>query len=775
MSDHYIDQVFGPRGLISVQLEGYEQRAEQIQLAHVIDQGFCEGKHVLAEAPCGTGKSLAYGVPAVAHACYNHKRCVITTANIQLQEQLFYKDFPFLKQVLPFKFSFALMKGKNNYLCLDRISEGELDGSFNRLRAKPHTRQQMSQVLAWARQTGTGDKTELSPAPSDEVWRAFSVTAEDCKAEQCTRKEECWARLARAAAMGSHIIITNYHMLFAHLAVRRQTGEDLVLPPFEHLVMDEAHEAAEIARSFMGFSLSKFVFAKLTRWLRGLGQNYAKLRSELDTEAEAFFAMVKAIHDDKLYNIRLRMPGWDKGAHGKLLPLLEQCSEAALAIIRQARQVPAQGEKKAKKKEEGEARKLLEAAHAHEVAMSARGRLLNMVNLSDSNLVYWIEVTSARNAILKTKPIDVSATLREELFKKTRASIMTSATLSTGGHFEFLKTELGVPDNTLQTIVSSPFNFTEQSLLVVPAGGPEPKEERAFQEATADAIVQVAQACGGRTLCLFTSIRNMNAVYDLVSQRRLPYRLLLQGKDMQRMELYRIFREDATSLLFGVASFWTGVDIPGEALIGLVIDKLPFPNMSDPFSDAIKTKWKDSFKRYSLPRAIITLKQGIGRLIRRKDDYGVVVVVDKRAVEHQSYARQFLLSLPPMSSSRELSDISVFLKPHLERAAAARAQQNAQLAADARGRTEAERAKHREEQVEEWLIYLRAVAKSYDLDTVEALRRDMADAIYHETVDLPTVLAKVGPEFPAEQERLAKLYAEAQELAKDVDEPLADL
>jgi ATP-dependent DNA helicase DinG len=670
MSDHYIDQVFADGGLFAKALEGYEQRPEQIQLAHVIDEGFCAGKHVLAEAPCGTGKSLAYGVPAIAHACHNQKRCVITTANIQLQEQLFYKDFPFLQRVLPFKFSFALMKGKNNYLCLDRISEGELDGSFNRLRAKPYLRKQMSQLLEWARETETGDKTELTPAPADEVWRAFSVTAEDCKAEQCTRKDECWAKLARAIAMDAHVVITNYHLLFAHLAVRRQTGVDLVLPPFEHLVMDEAHEAAEIARSFMGFSLSKFVIAKLVRWLRGLGDNYAKLRSELDTEAEAFFSMAKAVHDDKLYNIRLRSPGWDKGLHGKLLPLLDQCTDAAAAILRQARrEVP-----KSDKEGDSVARKIQEAAHASSVAASVRARLLNVVNLADQNLVYWIELTSAKNAIIKTKPIDVSAMLHEELFKKTRSSIMTSATLSTGGHFEFLRTELGVPDNTLQTIVSSPFNFTEQSLLVVPQDTPDTKDEFRFQQAVADAIAQVAQACGGRTLCLFTSIKNMKAVHELVRKRRLPYRLLLQGAEMQRMELYRAFREDESSLLFGVASFWTGVDVPGEALIGLVIDKLPFPNMSDPFNDAIKTKWKDSFKRYSLPRAIITLKQGIGRLIRRKDDYGVVVVADRRAVESSSYSRQFLLSLPPMSSSRSLADIPIFLKPHQERAVAKRAE-----------------------------------------------------------------------------------------------------
>ena len=683
-SEHYIDQIFGADGLLAQQLPGYEMRPEQVQLAHTIDQGFCEGRHVLAEAPCGTGKSLAYGVPAIAHACYNKKRCVICTANIQLQEQLYYKDLPFLQGVLPFKFSFALMKGKSNYFCQDRRIQGQADGSFDKLRARPSTRKELTDVIAWADYTRTGDKTELNPAPSPAAWNAVSVSSDDCKGEDCGFFETCFYQQAKRKAMQCHIVVTNYHMLFGHLAVRKLTGQDLVLPPFEHLVMDEGHEAAEIARKFMGFTLSRFVIEKLTRWLRGLGPKYRDLMHRLATAAESFFAVVRAVREDRLYNIRLRAPSWEHGAHAALLPLLDECVELAIKSMKNQDITPQMRS---------------DAAQAYNTASSSKARLLNCVNLHDPNFVYWIELTAAKNAIINARPIDVSSMLRDELFLRTRASIMTSATLSTGGTFDFIRGETGVPTGALESIVTSPFNFTEQALFVVPMDSPQPKEDVAFARACAEAVTTVAKACGGRTLCLFTSNKNMKATHDLVRRKKLPYRLLLQGSDLQRMELYRIFREDETSVLFGVASFWTGVDIPGEALIGLVIDKLPFPNMSDPFVDAVKVKWKDSFKRYMVPKAIITLKQGVGRLIRRRDDYGVVVVVDRRIVEHSAYNRQFLLSLPPMASSRQLEDIPGFLEPRRQRAEELRRQQEVRAKVEeARHRAESEIAEESEDE-----------------------------------------------------------------------------
>ncbi len=635
MSD-YLDEVFGNGGLFASRFPGYEMRDGQVALARMVDQAMQENRHALGEGPCGTGKGVAYGVPAVHHAHHHKKRVVIATANIALQEQLVRKDLPMLAEVLPWKFSFALLKGRNNYYCLDRAAESEARGELSGLYDDEQDRQ-MDAVLAWAKATTSGDVSELTFVPLPQVWSKVSVGSDECKGEECRFRETCFAEKARETAKAADIIVTNYHLLFAHLAVRRETGQDLVLPPFDLLVLDEAHEAAEIARDFFGFSVSEHSVGSLGRYAADFGDK--KLAERLRREAEDFFSRVAAFARTPAYRRRLKTPGF--AATAKVVGELRALATKALARV----------------EDEGlEREKRATARNAYRLATTAAERISEAVQQADAGKVYWIELDGKGRARLKAKPVDVSEVLRAELFEKTDSVTLVSATLTAAGTFDFVRRELGVPDGALEVVAETPFDFEHQALLVVPEGLPDPREPT-FVDAVAGVVQRVIELCDGRTLGLFTSYKNLNAVYDRVAGN--GHRVLRQG-DLPRAELTRIFKEDISSVLLGTESFWTGIDVPGEALTGLVIDKLPFPHPEDPVIDAICERDPRAFQNYLVPKAIITLRQGVGRLIRSQKDIGVVVLLDRRIAE-KSYGRQFLKSLPPMLTARRLDNISRFL------------------------------------------------------------------------------------------------------------------
>lgn len=640
----YLSEVFGDGGLFASRFPGYEMREGQVELARMVDEAMRGGRHALGEGPCGTGKSVAYSVPAVWHAHHAKKRVVIATANIALQEQLVRKDLPMLASVLPWSFSFALLKGRNNYLCLDRMAESEARGELRGPYYDDQQRQ-VDDVLAWAEATRTGDASELSFIPHAQVWSRFSVGFDECKGDGCPFRDDCFAERAKTAAQGADIVVTNYHMLFAHLAVREATGQDLVLPAFDLLVLDEAHEAADIARAFFGFTVSEHTLTRLASAAADLGDK--ALAGELRQEAQRLFGQLAEYARSPRYKKRLKAPGFasDAGvqrALGKLVVLATARAEDELA----------------ERKERATARNVARSAAV------AGARLTEGLLQSDADKVYWLDVDQKGRAKLRAKPIDVSALLREELFGRCPSVSLVSATLTTSGTFDFVRRELGVPDGALEVIAETPFDFASQALLVVPERLPDPREPE-FIDAASRIFQQVVDACEGRTLGLFTSYRNLNAVYERIDGG--AHRVLRQG-DLPRAELTRIFKEDTGSILLGTESFWTGIDVAGEALTGLVIDKLPFPPPDDPVIDAICERDPRAFDNYLVPRAIIALRQGVGRLIRCKTDVGVAVILDKRIAE-KGYGRRFLKSLPPMLSTRRVENISRFL----EEAAYARA------------------------------------------------------------------------------------------------------
>jgi len=641
--DDYISEVFGAGGLFASRFPNYEVREGQVALARMVDQAMTSERHALGEGPCGTGKSVAYAVPAVWHANRHQKRVVIATANIALQEQLVRKDLPMLAEVLPWPFSFALLKGRNNYLCLGRLAESELNGDLAGL--FDDQQRQVDDVLAWTRRTGTGDVSELPFIPGPQVWSRFSVGSEECMRDGCPLREDCFAERARAAAQDADVVVTNYHLLFAHLAVRRETGQDLVLPPFDLLVLDEAHEAAEIAREFFGFTVSEHTFGRLASAAADLGQKH--LARDLRLEAERLFQRLGDHARSPRYRRRLRTPGVasDTGL---------QRAVSALVALSAARA----GDTSLDKKERAT------AANVARNAGTAAARLTEGLGLIEPGKVYWLDLDPKGRVKLRSKPIDVSTLLRAELFDRCPSVTAVSATLTTSGTFDFVRRELGVPEGALEVIADTPFDFATQALLVVPERMPDPREPE-FVDAAADVFREVLRACDGRTLGLFTSYRNLNSVYDRLAGTR--HRLLRQG-DLPRAELTRIFKEDVGSVLLGTESFWTGIDVAGEALTGLVIDKLPFPHPDDPVIDAICERDPRAFDNYLVPMAIIALRQGIGRLIRCKTDIGVAVILDRRIAE-KGYGRKFLKSLPPMLTTRRTENISRFL----EEAAYARA------------------------------------------------------------------------------------------------------
>lgn len=634
----YLEAVFGDRGLFASRFPGYEMREGQVALARVVDEAMRDRRHALGEGPCGTGKGIAYGVPSVWHAHHEKKRVVIATANIALQEQLVEKDLPLLREVLPWPFTFALLKGRNNFLCIDRLRESEARGELAGLYDDEQDRQAEA-VLEWARRTQTGDVSELPFVPLPQVWSKASVGSDECKGDDCPFRDDCFAERAKAVAREADIVVTNYHMLFAHLAVRRETGQDLVLPPFDLLVCDEAHEAAEIARDFFGFTVSEHAITRLARTATDLGDR--KLADRLRQRAGELFDRAAAFARSPAYRCRLQQPGFVATALlARELEALAKLGEAIAGDELRAREMRATGRNTVR------------------LARTAGARIEEAAQQSDPGKVYWIDLDGRDRAKLKAKPIDVSALLREELFGATESVTLVSATLTTGGTFDFVRGELGVPDGALEVVAESPFDFQSQALLVVPDEGlPEPRDAE-FADAAADFVGRVMDLCDGRTLGLFTSYRVLNAVYDRVSGN--GHRVLRQG-DLPRTELARIFKEDVRSVLLGTESFWTGIDVPGEALTGLVIDKLPFPHPEDPVVSAICERDPQAFNNYLVPKAIITLRQGVGRLIRSQQDIGVVVLLDRRIAEKR-YGRRFLRSLPPMLTTRRIENISRFLE-----------------------------------------------------------------------------------------------------------------
>lgn len=623
-------EFFGESGVLASELDSYSPRVGQVQMAEAVEEALLCGDSIMIEAPTGTGKSLAYLVPAIQWAMQNNSKVVVATANIALQEQLMKKDLPFLQRAMGLDFKFALAKGRSNYLCLNAI-EGDVDeseaGAFQ---------EQLEDVLTWANETATGDLSDLNYQLNYRVKRLVTVSSDDCLGKDCPQRERCFAQLAKAKFAEAHIIVANYAMLFVDMLVYDATdGVVNILPPHEVVVFDEAHRAPDIARDFFGKKLYAGTVRKAVSGLRKGNKLFGEDTREAANELANAVTFASEIFFQALGNcVPKHQPRivdkLDVDASG-LIKSLQETAELYSSIA---------DDEDAMIEERARAEKLLRRCQ------SISSMVQDFLSLEPDDHVHYFD-TSGASLALASKPVHVGPLLSERLTGKT--VIATSATLTVGGSFAPMAEELGMRSaSTL--IVQSPFDHERQSAFSLSPSAPEPNHQD-FPGWAAREIERIVRASDGRALCLFTSYRNLDAAYDHLRRAKLPFKLMRQN-DAPPTRLIERFKADKHSVLLGTGTFWAGIDVPGEALSVVIIDKLPFPGKSDPVLDWITAREGDWFMKYSIPRAVIEFRQGVGRLIRSAEDRGVVVVLDQRLTT-KGYKKIFLRSLPPMTIHRD--------------------------------------------------------------------------------------------------------------------------
>lgn len=646
-----MEEIFGKGGLIAKYHKDYEYRTGQIKMAEAVLRAFEDKKHLIVEAGTGTGKTLAYLVPAIAAAIGQKKRVIISTGTKNLQEQLMEKDIPFLQKVLPKKFTAADMKGRSNYACLYRVAKAEnqpvLDG-LNEMDSFEEVRQ-------WVRETATGDRAELVNLPENiSFWSRINAKSETCLGQKCPDFEPCFVTRMRQRAEEADIVIVNHHLFFADLNIRgNEYGR--VLPDYAAVIFDEAHLIEDIAADYFGFQVSTFQIDELMRDTENLPitdsivvRDMTKLIARIIGLADQFWTrFIQGRGQDGRYPL-LPNSFAQKMTNGEIraTPLGEAYFALDSALERLESGVDVYAEK------------MTEAESLVRRVRQTRFDLDFVCSQAEKNYVYWLE-RRGRGMFLRASPIDVSNLLQEKLFDKLDTVVMTSATLSSNGKFDFIKDRLGLDTAKTDTMLApSAFDYQKQAIIYLPKAMPEPRAPE-FTQMAANEIVKILNVTNGRAFVLSTSNASMNQLYEFVSMR-VNYPCLIQGS-MSKAGLLDRFRRTPNAVLFATSSFWQGVDVQGEQLSCVIIDKLPFAVPTDPIV-AARTRFIDenggkSFFDYSVPQAVITLKQGIGRLIRSANDKGVIALLDPR-LKTKGYGKDFLNSLPRTRITSELKDVA---------------------------------------------------------------------------------------------------------------------
>jgi ATP-dependent DNA helicase DinG len=638
-----IEGIFGPGGLLEKRHPGYEFRPSQLAMAELAEQAFEKHQHTVIEAGTGTGKTLAYLIPAIRSG----RRVVVSTATKSLQEQLFQKDVPFLQRYFAPNLKVAMMKGRANFLCRQKVHQ--MDG-------QPVLKgideiDWFSQIRDWAKLTETGDRSELTFLPDDaELWNRIDARSDLCTGQKCAEFQRCFITAMHQRAQEADLIIVNHHLFFADLAIRQEDFGS-ILPEYSAVVFDEAHEIEDVASDYFGRQLSSYRFDELARdtdnMLRVLQIDAAPLRrhlTRLRERARSFF--------ERFPEREGRYPFGPAERHAFLDSSREEYGELASAVKR----VEAELSALTPKPEE-----VIAMARR---AAETRRELAFLMESEEKSYVYWYE-RRGRGVFLAATPIDVSQILREKLFEQFDTVVLTSATLAVGGRFDYLKQRLGVmPAN--ETVLPQEFDYPEQALLYLPRELPDVRNP-VFAASAADEIARLLEISRGRAFCLFTSYVQMRDIYERVSAR-VKFPLLLQGTAPRSILLDR-FRSTPNAVLFATSSFWQGVDVPGAQLSCVIIDKLPFAVPSDPIVAArvraLEEDGRNAFAEYQIPEAVLALKQGFGRLIRSKTDRGILSILDNR-IRRMQYGKIFLESLPEYTTTQDLADVARFMENHPE-------------------------------------------------------------------------------------------------------------
>ena len=642
-------QFFAPKGLLSTAHPNYEFRRGQLQMAEAVEQAIQERKHLIVEAGTGTGKTLAYLLPAIRSG----ERVIISTGTKTLQEQLFFKDIPFLEQHLG-KLRVCYMKGRNNYLCRQKLYDLKAQPGLSGLVNIDH----LQQIAEWEPETGSGDRTELTGLPENSpLWQKLDAGNERCTGQDCKLWDRCFITEMHRRMLESDIIIVNHHLFFAGLALKQAGVPNAVLPEFTTVIFDEAHELEDIASNYFGVSVSNLRFEELARDIDtklqqekamrpGLLQALARLR-----ERAAFF-----------YSILPK--GQGRFAFTNRAEFLEEAGNEYDAVMQALQWIFSELQLVTDK--------VPEVGNFSRRTEEIRTQLEFIIQGTDKNIVYWIEHrgefrrgrTGQSHIILQATPIDISQILKQALFEEMDTVVLTSATLAVaagpqGGNFDYIRQRLGMA-HARELVVPSHFDYANQAILYVPPDLPPPTED-AFVAKAAEKIRRLLAITQGRAFCLFTSHAQMRQIHDLL-ESQLDYPMLLQGS-APKNALLEQFRLTPNAVLFATGSFWQGVDVQGEQLSCVIIDRLPFAVPSDPVVaariQAVNETGGNAFYEYQVPAAVIALKQGFGRLIRSIKDRGLLVLLDNRILK-QRYGKVFVESLPAYKKTRDLTDVEQF-------------------------------------------------------------------------------------------------------------------
>jgi ATP-dependent DNA helicase DinG len=630
-------QFFGRHGALSKWHPNYEFRAGQVEMAEAVESALADKRHLIVEAGTGTGKTLAYLVPALQSG----KRIVVSTGTKNLQEQLFFKDVPFLQQHFPRPLKVCYMKGRNNYACRQKIYDADKEAVLTGLEEVAD----FQIIQEWEKTTEFGDRAEIKTLPEGSAaWAKVDARSDLCTGQKCPNYERCFITLMHQRAAESDIVIVNHHLFFADLSIKDDNYEGGILPDYHAVVFDEAHEIENVVGEYFGVSVSNYRLQDLRRDISVIARmkkfgtpELDRVLQRLDEIAGQFFALFGDAERRVAFTGRAAFREDNEEIYGDLLASLDLIGSHLKLLQNPPEEI------------------LPLYRRAMELSMALR---FIMEDEDDERYVFWME-RRGRGTYLQATPIDVSNILTERLFDKVETIVMASATLAVAGTFEYVERRLGV-SGARTLIVPGHFDYAKQALLYVPQRLPDPRDP-AFTKLAAEEVSRILGHSRGRAFVLFTSYQQMRLVYDAVSFN-LEYPTLLQGTG-PRSALLDEFRSTPHCVLFATASFWQGVDVPGEQLSCVIIDKLPFASPSDPVVNAriesIRKAGGNPFYDYQIPQAAIALKQGFGRLIRSKSDRGVLVLLDNR-ITKQRYGQVFFDSLPDYAFTTNIDHVEKF-------------------------------------------------------------------------------------------------------------------
>jgi ATP-dependent DNA helicase DinG len=642
---------FAADGPIAKALPGFEARRGQLEMADRAADVFSDGGVLLAEAGTGTGKTLAYLIPAIL----SRRRVLVSTGTKNLQEQIFYKDLPVLRESLGLPFTATYMKGRGNYLCLHRFESFKEGGTAQSLGFTRDESIYVRLIDEWRTETDTGDRAELEDLPEDlPFWKDIAATSENCIGAECPHYNDCFVTRMRQRAAESDLVVVNHHLLCADAAVR-QSAYGEVIPACHYAVVDEAHQLEDVATQYFGIAVSNYRVDDLGRDVtravaakllpdEEAADNLKGRAERVADHARAFFSVLQLIRFDGPGVVgnetRMRI-----GANQ-----LNRVADEGLSLVRALEALEAEIA-------------LAREAPPDVLALGTRAAELRkdldfLLRADDTGFVYYLDVRG-RGVFLRAAPIDVSSIVRELLLDRMSGTILTSATLAVDGSFEYVRSRLGIR-KAQEIRLPSEFDYSQQAILYLPKRMPDPRS-REFASAVAREVVEIVKRTKGRAFVLFTSYANLREVQARASAD-IEYPILVQGS-APRSALLRDFKATANAVLLATSSFWQGVDVVGEALSCVIIDKLPFASPADPITsariEAINAAGGSAFGEYQIPLAILALQQGLGRLIRHRQDRGVLAVLDPR-LRSMGYGRRFLNSLPPAPVTSEIGDIDRF-------------------------------------------------------------------------------------------------------------------